>query len=509
MNGPAMAAPQALRGLLDGFGAEGAVPDIDVNGVSIDSRDITPGSLFLALKGQRGHGLDHAMQAIDAGAAAIAWEPGEERRPIDFRVPALRIEKLSAKAGPIASRFYGNPSARMFVAGVTGTDGKTSTAHLIVQGLEALGASCGYMGTIGYGRLGNLLASSHTTFDEVRVQKTLAGMLGDGLEACAMEVSSHALDQHRVSGVNFAVAALTNVGRDHLDYHGTVEHYAASKRRLFDDCAPAVRVLNRDDAYGARWADELEAAGVGGEGLIRYGRADSGAASGPRYLAQRIDTRPDGLRIELESHAGRGVIASPLLGAFNAYNLLAALAVIRARGVGLSDACAALSRARTVPGRMEAFSGPLFRARVVVDYAHTPQALAAALKALRAHVEGRLICVFGCGGDRDRGKRPLMGAAAAELADCAIATDDNPRTELPEAIMADILAGVPQALMHRIVVEHDRARAIERAVRMAGDGDIVLVAGKGHEDYQIYGRETRHFSDRDYVAALLGAEQTQ
>lgn len=499
----------SLRGLFDGIPSAAAVPDVAVSGLSIDSREITPGSLFLALRGICGHGLDHARQAIAAGAAAVAWEPAEGLDAVSLEVPSLRVEGLSALAGSLAARFHGDPSARMFIAGVTGTDGKTSTAHLIAQGLDALGLQCGYLGTIGYGRLGNLAVSSHTTFDAVRLQKVLAGLLHEGVEACAMEVSSHALDQHRVAGVKFAVAVLTNVGRDHLDYHGTVEQYAASKRRLFTDCAPAVSVLNHDDACGARWADELEALAAGAAHPIRYGRADSRVVSGRRFMAQRIDTRPDGLRIEVESDLGRGIIASQLLGSFNASNLLAALSAISVRQVPLADACAALSRARTVPGRMEAFAGPLFRARVVVDYAHTPQALTAALKALRAHVEGRLICVFGCGGDRDRGKRPLMGAAAVQLADCAIATDDNPRSEQPEAIVADILAGVPQSLVHKVVVEHDRARAIERAVRMAGDGDIVLVAGKGHEDYQIYGPQQRHFSDREFVATLLGTETLQ
>jgi UDP-N-acetylmuramoyl-L-alanyl-D-glutamate--2,6-diaminopimelate ligase len=509
MNGPAVNELRNLRDLFHGIPTGSVIPDVAVSGLSIDSRDIAPGSLFLALRGTRGHGLDYARQAVDAGAIAVAWEPAEGLNEAPLAVPSLRVEGLSAQAGRIAARFYDDPSTRMFVAGVTGTDGKTSTAHLIAQGLDLLGVVCGYLGTIGYGRLGNLATSTHTTFDAVRLQKALAELLQGGAEACAMEVSSHALDQHRVAGVKFAAAVLTNVGRDHLDYHGTEEQYTGAKRRLFTDCAPAVAILNRDDTIGARWADELQVS-EGSEGrLIRYGRADSRETNGHRFVAQRIDTRPDGLRIEVDSHLGRAVIASPLLGTFNAYNLLAALAVICARGAPLADACAALSRARTVPGRMEAFAGPLFRARVVVDYAHTPQALAAALKALRAHVEGRLICVFGCGGDRDRGKRPLMGAAAAELADCAIATDDNPRSELPEAIVAEVLAGVPQTLMHRLVVEHDRARAIERAVRMAGDGDIVLVAGKGHEDYQIYGRQSRHFSDREFVAGLLGSETVQ
>jgi UDP-N-acetylmuramoyl-L-alanyl-D-glutamate--2,6-diaminopimelate ligase len=497
--------PRSLRELFTGDAA--AVPDIRVSGLALDSRDVAPGALFLAVRGTQRHGLAHAAEAVRRGAAAVAWEPDADVPAPELAVPSFPVAGLGASAGIVAARYYGDPSARLFVAGVTGTDGKTSTAHLIAQGFERLGVACGYLGTIGFGRLGQLSESSHTTVDAVALQRRLAQLLQDGVSACAMEVSSHALDQSRVAGVRFGVAVLTNVGRDHLDYHRSVEAYAAAKRKLFFDCAPQAIVLNRDDPWGARWADEARREKRPDSQVTVYG-FNGEADRGGWLLARSIETRSDGLRLHFDSSWGAGVLDSRLLGRFNACNLLAALAVLRVHGVGLDQAAAALAQARTVPGRMEAWRGPRVATTVVVDYAHTPQALAHALAALRPHVRGRLLCVFGCGGDRDRGKRPLMGAAAAELADAVILTDDNPRSEAPAAIVAEILGGVPAAERSKARIEHDRAKAIELAVKAAGPDDVVLVAGKGHEDYQIYGSERRSFSDRAFVAGLVGTEQS-
>jgi UDP-N-acetylmuramoyl-L-alanyl-D-glutamate--2,6-diaminopimelate ligase len=502
MNAPApfLISRRPLRELLAGYAD--SVHDCMVGGLTLDSRAAEPGSLFLAVRGTRGHGLAHVGEALARGATAVAWEPAAGVEAPALNVPAVAVDQLGARAGDIAARYYGMPSTKLFVAGVTGTDGKTSTAHLIAQGFEALGVPCGYLGTIGRGRLGRLAEASHTTMDAVSVQRNLAELLRDGASACAMEVSSHALDQSRVAGVHFGVAVLTNVGRDHLDYHGTVEAYAAAKRKLFFDCAPQAIVLNRDDPWGARWVDEAQIAGRPQSQVTVYG-FDAGGPS--RWvLAREVETRRDGLRIGFDSSWGAATFDSRLLGRFNACNLLAALAALLVRGIPLDAAVAALAQARTVPGRMERFGGPQAVANIVVDYAHTPQALRHALAALRPHTVGRLICVFGCGGDRDRGKRPLMGAAAAELADAVIVTDDNPRSEDPGAIVAEILDGVANEHRSKVSVEHDRARAIERAVRAAGADDIVLVAGKGHEDYQIYGSDRRDFSDREFVAGLLG-----
>jgi UDP-N-acetylmuramoyl-L-alanyl-D-glutamate--2,6-diaminopimelate ligase len=491
-------ATRPLRSLLQGYA--GDVPDLAVTGVELDSRRVVPGSLFLAVRGQARHGLAFAGEALKRGAAVIAWEPAKDVPVPQCEVPVVPVEALGARAGEIAARFWRHPSRNLFTVGVTGTDGKTSTAHLVAQSLDRLGSPCAYFGTLGYGRLAHLADASHTTPDAVRLQRLLSEQAAAGARACAMEVSSHALDQGRVGGVEFDVAVLTNVGRDHLDYHGTVEHYAATKRRLFAREGLRAAVLNRDDAQGAEWAHTL----LPGAAVTQYGLGGEPPARGAFVLGFDLELHGSGLRFEVRSSWGEARIDSRLLGRFNAYNLLAALASLLHQGKPLADAAAALSACATVPGRVEGFRGPRAAPLVVVDYAHTPQALTQVLQALRAHTAGKLWCVFGCGGDRDRGKRPLMGRAAAELADRAIVTDDNPRSENPADIVAEIVGGVPEELLGRLGVDQDRARAIERAVRSAGADDVVLVAGKGHEDYQIYGEARRHFSDREFVAELLG-----
>lgn len=490
-------ATRPLSALLQGLADD--VPDVAVTGVELDSRRIVPGSLFLAVRGQSRHGLAFAGEALKRGAAVIAWEPQADVPAPQFEVPVLPVGNLGAHAGEIAARFWRHPSHGLFTVGVTGTDGKTSTAHLVAQALDRLATPCAYFGTLGYGRLGHLADASHTTPDAVRLQRLLAEQRQGGAAAFALEVSSHALDQGRVAGVEFDVAVLTNVGRDHLDYHGTIEHYAAAKRRLFGWSGLKAAVLNRDDAHGAEWARTL----VGGAEVTLYGLGGEVPPRGRHVLGFNLELHGAGLRFDVHSSWGEARIDSRLLGRFNAYNLLAALAALLHHAVPLQDAAAALSACATVPGRIEGFRGPAAAPLVVVDYAHTPQALTQVLQALRGHTAGRLYCVFGCGGDRDRGKRPLMGRAAAELADQAIVTDDNPRGENPADIVAEIVGGIPGGLLDRVSVEHDRARAIERAVRAAGAGDVVLVAGKGHEDYQICGEVRRHFSDREFVAGLL------
>lgn len=490
----------SLQALLAGFDAP--VPDVQVSGVEMDSRRVTPGDLFLACKGvdHRSHGLAHLDQALMQGAAAVAWEPAAGWAEPDVRIPSVPVERLAARAGEIAARLHGRPSEQLYCVGITGTDGKTSTAYLLAQALERLGSRCAYIGTIGVGFLGQLATATHTTPDPVSLQHLLARLRAEGARACAMEVSSHALHQDRVAGMHFDVAVLTNITRDHLDYHGTVEHYAAAKRRLFERAERATAVLNRDDAHGARWAQELS----GTQDVIVYG-IDGETPRGCHVIARNVQLSPQGLAFDIDSAWGSARLQSRLLGRFNVYNLLAVLASLLAREVALDDAVEALSVVQTVPGRIEGYRGPRALPLVVVDYAHTPDALRQILGAVRAHTPGALICVFGCGGDRDRGKRPLMGAAAAELADRVVVTDDNPRSETPQAIVADILAGIAAADRARVTVQHDRAQAIREAVGSAAAGDVVVVAGKGHEDYQLYGSEVRAFSDRRYVAELVGA----
>jgi len=493
-------------------------PELEVTGVETDSRRVTAGDAFLAVKGVGSHGLAHVEQALERGASAVVWEPAPGiAEPEELPVPQFAVADLSKKVGEIAARFHGEPAKQLFTVGVTGTDGKTSTAYLVAQALDALGSDCGYLGTIGYGRVAALNEASHTTPDAIRLQELFAGFAADGLKAVAMEVSSHALDQARVSGIGFDVAILTNITRDHLDYHGTVEAYTAAKRKLFTDYCRGVAVLNRDDPTGAAWAAELSspdairgralmAGGVSriASGLLVYGIEGAAPGAGQWLIARDLKLSTEGLAFTLDSSFGLATVQSKLLGRFNVYNLLAVLATLLAKGVPLAEAVAVLAQLRTVPGRIEGFSGPKAAPLVVVDYAHTPEALTQILKAVRAHCAGKLLCVFGCGGDRDRGKRPLMGRAAELGADVAIITDDNPRSESPAAIAADIVAGLAQPANVRVI--HDRAEAIRIAVAEASANDVVVVAGKGHETTQTIGTEVRLFSDCAFVAALVGVE---
>ena len=486
----------ALKTLFEGFGA--AAPDLSVSGLTLDSRAVTPGDLFLAVRGSAAHGLAHAAQAVENGAAAIAWEPASGITPPSLGVPEFAVESLAQRVGAIASRFYGEPSKSAFTFGVTGTDGKTSTAHLVAQAFDRLGCPAAYIGTIGYGRIKALADASHTTPDPVSLQRWFAQMIESGCSAVAMEVSSHALDQNRVGGIAFDAVALTNLQRDHLDYHGTLENYAAAKRKLFEPGDGRALILNRDDATGARWIDAFSQQS---DRVIAYG-IDGDKPTTPRYVIGReLKLHGRGLSLVLDTHAGRAQLDAPLLGRFNAYNLMTAAAALLAADVPLQSVVEALAQSQTVPGRIEGFRGGAGKPLVVVDYAHTPQALEQILKAVRAHTGGKLWCVFGCGGDRDKGKRPLMGAAAAAHADALIVTDDNPRTESPESITQQILEGLPAGIQAPVI--HDRVEAIRTAVNQAGELDVVVVAGKGHEDYQIVGTEKRAYSDRLFVAQLL------
>jgi UDP-N-acetylmuramoyl-L-alanyl-D-glutamate--2,6-diaminopimelate ligase len=496
-----------LGELLAGFATVPAhLADRLVNGLAADSGAVRPGDMFLALRGARWHGLEFLDAVRAAGARVVAWEPPRAGSlPADAAIPLLAVPDLRQKAGPIASRFYGEPSRRLRVVGITGTDGKTSCAHFIAQALsDAETGRCGLLGTLGIGVYGQTEPSLHTTPDPLAIQRWLAGLVAAGRRHAAMEVSSHALDQGRANGVAFAVAVLTNLTRDHLDYHGTPEAYATAKRRLFFDHQPGWAVLNLDDAFGrgiaADRGDPFHTIGYGlgtrPERLERFVWGEDAALT------------PDGLRLRICSSWGAGELCAGLLGRFNASNILATLATLLALEMPLAEALERVARTAAVPGRMERLGGGPDQPLVVIDYAHTPHALEQVLCALREHGGGRLWCVFGCGGDRDPGKRPLMGAAAERLADRVIVTDDNPRTDDPERIVGAILAGMrrPQAA----VVIRDRRAAILRALAEAEAGDIVLVAGKGHEDYQIVGTERCPFSDRAVTSeGLSGSARIQ
>jgi UDP-N-acetylmuramoyl-L-alanyl-D-glutamate--2,6-diaminopimelate ligase len=492
----------SLAWLLEACCVEGELPDVEVQGLATDSRCVHPGDLFLASQGLQVHGLVHVEQAVERGASAVAWQPVDDaklqRLAGSLRVPAVAVAGLGQKLGIIADRFYAQPSQQLHVIGVTGTDGKTSVTHFIAQALGGAQQACGLLGTLGYGFYGALSAPTHTTPDAVRLHAELAALRDRGASHVAMEVSSHALHQQRTAGVAFNTAVLTHLSRDHLDYHGSVEAYAEAKRRLFQspqlDCA----VLNVDDEFGRtlaeQYRDRLR--------VIAYQREAGGAARehGDWIELKSVRALEKGLGLQVESSSGSVAFEVALLGGFNAENLLAALGALLASGLSIEAAARCLSRVSTVPGRMELFSCP-GRARVVVDYAHTPHALETVLQALRPHCRGELVCVFGAGGERDQGKRPHMGMAAERYADRVILTSDNPRNEDPAGILDQIARGFEQP--QRAVRIEDRAEAIETAINEAAPGDLVLVAGKGHEDTQQIGSQKVPFSDRARVRQLL------
>jgi UDP-N-acetylmuramoyl-L-alanyl-D-glutamate--2,6-diaminopimelate ligase len=474
--------------------------DCHVLGLALDSRRVRAGDLFLALAGTVTDGRRFIDDALARGAVAVLEEASEPSLALRQGVPLLGVPGLSRRVGSIADRFFGRPSADLWVAGVTGTNGKTTVTHLIAQALQGTGGDpesgwpCGVIGTLGYGLFGQLAPGRHTTPDPVSLHALLAELRNRGVRHAVMEVSSHALSQGRTDGVAFDVGVFTNLTRDHLDYHGDVDRYAAAKRELFRVPGLGAAVVNLDDPVGRAIAGELP------PGLTAFGFSLLGDARAP-VRALGLEARSDGLRLAVRTPAGRGVVESPLLGRFNAANLLAALGALLALGLPLERALAGLGRGQAVPGRMERLGGAGPAPLVVVDYAHTPDALEQVLLTLREHARGALVCVFGCGGERDRGKRPEMGAVAERLADRVVLTDDNPRGEDGAAILRDILDGLHHP--RRVRVERDRARAIAEAVRGAGGGDVVLIAGKGHEEYQEVAGERRPFSDVAVARAAL------
>jgi UDP-N-acetylmuramoyl-L-alanyl-D-glutamate--2,6-diaminopimelate ligase len=495
------AAPRSLAELTAGILQ--APADVEITDVTLDSRAVRPGALFLACRGLTHHGLAFAPDAIARGARAVLYDDGaelrESTRPDVF---AARVPALGAHVGTIADRFFGAPSSALTVAGITGTNGKTTCAFVLAQALSIAERPCAYAGTLGFGLPDALRASSHTTVDAVSVHRQLAELRALGAECVAMEVSSHALDQGRTAGVRFHTAAFTNLTRDHLDYHGSMAAYGEAKARLFALPGLTTRVINVDDAFGA----ELAGRAAAGRLVVTSRRATQRRAGKDVAFvrAARVRTSVRGLSIDVESTWGIAKVDVPLIGEFNVENVLTVLAVLLAWDLTLPQAVAALARCKAPPGRMEAFGGAHEQPLVIVDYAHTPDALGKALHAVRAHCKGRLTVVFGCGGDRDAGKRPLMGRIAAERADRVVLTDDNPRTEEPAAIVAAIRAGMQTGPAPRI--DHDRANAIRTAISTAGPTDAVLIAGKGHEDYQLYGKERRPFSDQAVVRAALGRD---
>jgi UDP-N-acetylmuramoyl-L-alanyl-D-glutamate--2,6-diaminopimelate ligase len=498
-----------LDRLLDGI-AVVAPNNLAVSDLSLDSRQVRPGGLFLALPGRKHHGLEFAAEVAARGAAALLWEPAPGAPPPGpgaASLPTFAVPDLRSKLGRIADRFYGAPSADLRITGITGTNGKTTSAYLLAQSLERLGAVAAYIGTIGWGRIGSLAATTHTTPDVITLHRMLAQLRAEGVTDVAIEVSSQALDQERLAGVRFHAAAFTNLTRDHLDYHGSMQAYGAAKERLF--AFPELRhlIVNVGDDFGAALARRI--ASDAGLTVVWVGAADPAWASQRHLRAARsaavtpaaTGVPRRGLALEIDGSFGPQRLQSRLVGGFNAENLVVVLGCLVSLGAGLQAAVEALGACAAPPGRLEVVEGGKPGAPLaVIDYAHTPDALAKALRALREPCTGLLWCVFGCGGDRDPGKRPLMGRVADELADRIIVTDDNPRGEAPEAITAAIAAGI-QRRSFRVI--HDRAQAIAAALREAGSADVVLIAGKGHEEYQIHGNTSREFSDRREAERIL------
>ena len=463
---------------------------VEIERLCNDSRRVRPGDVFVAYPGEAHDGRAYIAAAIAAGARAVIWESEGYAWPRELGVPNLAVKGLREVAGEIAAHVAGHPARSLWMIAVTGTNGKTSCSHWIAEALSALGRPTALIGTLGHGFPGALEGLINTTPDALALQDLLAGYRDSHASAVAMEVSSHGLSQGRVSGAHFDVALFTNLTRDHLDYHGTMENYGEAKARLFDWPGLKHAVINVDDGFGRRLVSRLSRSPVK---VFTYG-IGSGAISGHRLDLHRL-----GLDLEIKTPWGGGLVRSPLMGAYNAANLLGVLGVLLASDVPLEQALTALSRLQAVSGRMQALGGGT-RPLVVVDYAHTPDALEQVLTALRAHLaQGRLICVFGCGGDRDSGKRPLMGEVASRLADEVFVTSDNPRSEDPLAIIKAIAAGTRPPC----VLEPDRARAIELAISTARSGDVVLVAGKGHETYQEVGGVRQPFSDVDVANACL------
>jgi UDP-N-acetylmuramoyl-L-alanyl-D-glutamate--2,6-diaminopimelate ligase len=474
--------------------------EILVSDVTLDSRAVSPGCLFLACRGRTHHGISFAQEAVALGARAILFESDERAAPplLTGGIFVHGVPQLHRHASEIAGRFFDTPSHRLTIAGITGTNGKTTCAYLLAQALNLAGRRSAFMGTLGFGLPDALSPSQLTTADAVSVQRQLAQLRALGAECVALEVSSHALDQERVAAVRFHTAVFTQLTRDHLDYHGSMAYYAAAKAKLFTWPMLAARVVNVDDPLGA----ELARVNAPSRLILTTRRLASSALppAAAFVRAASVTRQPAGLALEIESTWGRCALEVPFLGDFNADNVLTVLAVLLGWELPLATAAAVLARAPTPPGRMELFGEA---PHALVDFAHTPDALAQSLRAARAHCRGRLWVVFGCGGDRDPGKRPIMGEVAARLADEVVITDDNPRSENAEAIVDDIRRGISAGREYR--VDHDRAHAITATLGAAAPQDLVLIAGKGHETYQIYGKERRAFSDQAVVRAYFAA----
>lgn len=505
---------QSLSYLLAGLAEINTASERDIRGLTIDSREVIEGDLFLACRGDNTDGMHYIQDAIAAGAVAVVFESDVHEvaelsrglNPVLNSVPMIRVDDLQQQLGLIASRFFSNPSQELFVIGVTGTNGKTSCCHFLVQALQLNGEKCGVIGTLGYGLPGAMQVATHTTPNPIVLQSQLRLFCDVGATAVVMEVSSHALEQARVAAVAFDITLFTNLTRDHLDYHGDFKAYGAAKQKLFEMPGLRYAVINRDDAFGAQLLGALPASVK----AVAYGLLDSEQEIETLALSEEhlevygriVRLNGAGIELHVVTSKGEGVLRSDhLLGEFNARNLLAVVALLLLMEVSLDQVLALLAQVRNASGRMERLGGDGVQPLVVIDYAHTPDALQNVLIALRDHCDGRLWCVFGCGGERDRGKRPLMGTVAVQYADDVIITNDNPRNEDAAAIVRDITADIRQSNKTKVI--HDREAAIRMALNSATADDVVVIAGKGHETYQVIAAQKLPFSDRECVQTIL------
>lgn len=460
---------------------------IRIESITNNSRNATKNSLFLAYPGEKVDGRKYIVDAIHKGATAICYEPSIDYNLPEITIPAIPVKNLKTKQSDIAARFYDFPSTKVPVIGVTGTNGKTSVTHFIAQCLDR----CGVIGTMGYGMGAAETKTQNTTPDGLQLQTLFAELIGHGAKAIAMEVSSHALAQQRVNDVLFHTAVFTNLTQDHLDYHGSMEDYRDAKALLFQHPGLKNAVINIDDDAGKYYVEKC-----GKINIITYSQQDANAD----IFITKCTSKQNGFDIAVKTPWGNAEFHLPLIGEFNIQNVLSVLGVLGILKIPFDDIIKKLSQLKTVRGRMQLIHAEN-KPHVIIDYAHTPDALEKALQSVRSHCSGKLICVFGCGGDRDKTKRPLMGGIADRLADSVIITNDNPRSENPDRIAQDILQGVKNK--NNCTVELDRVLAIQKAIQSAEKNDWVLIAGKGHETEQIIGEQAHHHDDYECVMRFV------
>jgi UDP-N-acetylmuramoyl-L-alanyl-D-glutamate--2,6-diaminopimelate ligase len=485
-----------LAQLLKGFAG---APGIHIHGLSSDSRKLAPGDVFIALDGENAHGLDYLGQAVEAGVAAVLFDPAMATvDPRDYEFPLVPLGDLRKRVGDIANRWYGDPSSRMTVTGVTGTNGKTTVAFLIAQCRQLLHDRAAYIGTLGSG-IDELTIGGMTTPACLDLHEMLAQFYDDRATHVALEVSSHGIRQERISGVHFDSAIFTNLSRDHIDYHGDMDTYGRTKARLFTEYALNHRIISIDCEFGRQLVAQCN------DGIVVTSVHPSADVGEFRHVVvSELATVDSGFNVAVSTSWGDGSFQLPLYGEFNVANAVQVLALLLAQGVSIVAACDVLQEVSAPPGRMQRI-GYASAPAVFVDYAHTPAGLEAALNSLRAHCTGKLWCVFGCGGDRDQGKRPMMGQVAEKLADRVVLTNDNPRSEAPHLIIEQARSGMTTAAD---VIE-DRAAAIAFAINGSEDDDLVLIAGKGHEQFQQLGGVRKPFSDYAIALANLSVRQVR